>query len=96
MTVPLIWAVGDGGRGGGGAADAAAEKQRRSRNQVLGEEEQGAHIYRMGAFCPGWWLHPGQKVFLGGPGKFPARGPPLVPGGSTTRDKRGPFSLVPA
>ena len=48
------------------------------------------------AFCPGSWLHPGQKVFLGGPGKFPARGPPLVPGGSTTRDKRGPFSLVPA
>ena len=46
------------------------------------------------AFCPGSWLHPGQKVFLGGPGKFPARGPPLVPGGSTTRDKRGPFSLV--
>ena len=44
----------------------------------------------------GWWLHPGQKGFLGGPGKFPARGPPLVPGGSTTRDKRGPFSLVPA
>ena len=76
--------------------DAAAEKQRRSRNQVLGEEEQDAHIYRMGAFCPGWWLHPGQKVFLGGPGKFPARGPPLVPGGSTTRDKRGPFSLIPA
>ena len=55
-TVPVIWAVGDGGRGGGGAAemaDAASEKQRRSRNQVLGEEEQGAHIYRMGAFCPG-------------------------------------------
>ena len=47
-----------------------------------------------GAFCPGSWLHPGQKVFLGGPGKFPARGPPLVPGGYTTRDKRGPFSLV--
>ena len=47
-------------------------------------------------FCPGWWIHPGQKVFFGGPGKFPARGPPLVPGGSTTRDKRGPFSLVPA
>ena len=47
-------------------------------------------------FCPGWWLHPGQKVFLGGPGKFPARGPPLVPGGSTTRDKRGPFFLIPA
>ena len=60
-------------------------------------------------FCPGSWLHPGQKVLLsrvvdspgtkgvfGGPGKFPARGPPLVPGGSTTRDKRGPFSLVPA
>ena len=47
-------------------------------------------------FCPGWWIHPGQKVFFGGPGKFPARSPPLVPGGSTTRDKRGPFSLVPA
>ena len=47
------------------------------------------------AFCPGSWLHPGQKVFLGGPGKFLARGPPLVPGGSTTRDKRGPFSLIP-
>ena len=45
-------------------------------------------------FCPGWWLHPGQKVFLGGPGKFPARGPPLVPGGFTTGDKRGPFSLL--
>ena len=77
-------------------ADVAAEKQRRSRNQVLGEEEQGAHIYRMGAFCPRSWLHPGQKVFLGGPEKFPARGPPLVPGGSTTRDKRGPFSLISA
>ena len=48
------------------------------------------------AFCPGSWIHPGQKVFLGGPGKFPARGPPLIPGGSTTRDKRGPFSLIPA
>ena len=48
------------------------------------------------SFCPGWWLHPGQKMILGGPGKFPARGPPLVLGGSTTRDKRGPFSLVPA
>ena len=65
-------------------------------------------------FCPGSWLHPGQKallsrmkpppetkhpgqkVFLGGPGKFPARGPPLVPSGSTTRDKRGTFSLIPA
>ena len=46
-------------------------------------------------FCPGSCPHPGQKVFLGGPGKFPAHGPPLVPGGSTTRDKRGPFSLVP-
>src|SRR6185436_11926366 len=44
----------------------------------------------------GPWLHPGQKVFLGGPGKFPACSPPLVPGGSTTRDKRGPFSLIPA
>ena len=41
------------------------------------------------AFCPGSWLHPGQKVFLGGPA-------PLVPGGSSTRDKRGPFSLIPA
>ena len=50
-------------------ADAAAEKQRRSRNQVLREEEQGAHIYRMG---------------------------PFVLGEATTRDKRGPFSLVPA
>ena len=30
------------------------------------------------AFCPGSWLHPGQKVFSGGPGKFPARGQPLV------------------
>ena len=48
------------------------------------------------AFCPGWWLHPGLKIILGGPGKFPACGPPLVPGGSTTRDKRGPFSLIPA
>ena len=47
-------------------------------------------------FCLGSWLHPEKKVFLGGPGKFPARGPPLVPGGSTTRDKRGPFSLNPA
>ena len=35
-------------------------------------------------------------MFLGGPGKFPARGPPLVPGGSTTQDKRGLFSLIPA
>ena len=25
------------------------------------------------AFCPGWWLHPGLKMILGGPGKFPAR-----------------------
>ena len=27
-------------------------------------------------FCPGWWLHPGQKA------------PPFVPGETTTRDKR--------
>ena len=47
------------------------------------------------AFCPGSWLHPGQKVFLGGPEKFPARGPPLVPGRSTTRDKRGRFPSFP-
>ena len=34
-------------------ADAAAEKQRiGDGGEVLGEEEQGAHIYRMGAFCP--------------------------------------------
>ena len=46
-------------------------------------------------FCPGWWLHPGQKGLLGGPGKFPARGPPLVPGRSTTRDKRGRFPSFP-
>ena len=78
------------------------------RNQVLGEERRRKEIYG-GAFvpgeattrdkrtfCPGSWLHPGQKGFLGGPGKFPARGPPLVPGGSTTRDKRGPLSLIPA
>ena len=64
----------------------------------------------VGAFCPGWSHDPGQNallsrvvappgtkgVFLGGPGKFPARGPPLVPGGSTTRDQRGPFSPIPA
>ena len=47
------------------------------------------------AFCPGSWLHPGQKVFLGGPGKFPARDPPLVPGGSTTRAKRVRFPSFP-
>ena len=56
-TIPVIWAVGDGGRGGGGAAEmvvAAVEKQRRSRNQVLGEEEQGAHTYiGWGPFVPG-------------------------------------------
>ena len=35
-------------------ADAAAEKQQiGDGGEVLGEEEQGAHIYRMGAFCPG-------------------------------------------
>ena len=38
---------------------------------------------------------PGTKGVLGGPGKFPARGPPLVPGGSTTRDKRARFPAFP-
>src|SRR6185503_14504035 len=47
------------------------------------------------SFYPRWWLHPGQKGLLGGPGKFPARGPPLVPGRSTTRDKRGRFPSFP-
>ena len=70
---------GDGGDGG----------------EVLGEEEQGAHIYRMGTFCPGSWLHLGQKVFLGEPGKFPARGPPLVPSGSTTGTKGARFPSFP-
>ena len=78
-----------GSRGGGSRTGAEM------RNQVLGEGRRRKEIYG-GAFCPGSWLHLGQKGFLGGPGKFPARGPPLVPGGSTTRDKRGPFSLVPA
>ena len=68
------------------------EAPTRDRPFVPGESTTGDKR----AFCPGSWLHPGQKVFLGGPGKFPARGPPLVPGGSTTRDKRGPFSLIPA
>ena len=60
----------------------------------------------VGAFCPGWSHDPGQKLLwvvappgkksvFGGPGKFSARGPPLVPSGSITRDKRGPFFLVP-
>ena len=46
-------------------------------------------------FCPGWWIHPGQKVFFGGPGKFPARGPPLVPGGSTPGTKGARFPSFP-
>ena len=73
--------------GGAGGTDGGREEGRR---------REEARKYMGGAFCPGWWLHRGQKGLLGGPGKFPARGPPLVPGGSTTRDKRGPFSLIPA
>ena len=70
-------------------ADAAAEKQRRSRNQVLGEEEQGAHIYRMGAFCPGWWLHSGQKGgALSRVEPPPGTKGPFVPGRGSTWDKR--------
>ena len=95
--------------GGGGASVGEFGGARRVRVRRRGRGRRRKEIYGGGAFvpgeattrdkrsfCPGSWLHPGQKGFLGGPGKFPARGPPLVPGGSTTRDKRGPFSLVPA
>jgi len=78
------------GSRGGGSRTGADEKP-----SVRRRAKEEGNIWG-GAFCPGSWVHPGQKGFLGGPGKFPARGPPLVPGGSTTRDKRGPFSLVPA
>ena len=78
-----------GSRGGGSRTGAVDEKP-----SVRRRAKEEGNIW--GAFCPGSWLHPGQKGFLGGPGKFPARGPPLVPGGSTTRDKRGMFSLIPA
>ena len=47
-------------------------------------------------FCPGWWLDPGQKVFFCGPRIPVACGPPLLPGGSITRDKRGPVFIIPA
>ena len=90
-------------------ADAAAEKQRRSRNQVLGEEEQGAHIYRMGAFCPRWSHHPGQKALLsrvmappgtkgvfGRAGKIPSPRPTFSPGWIYHPGQKGPFSLIPA
>ena len=75
-------------------ADAAAEKQRiGDGGEVLGEEEQGAHIYRMGAFCPEWSHHPGQKGLLsrvvaplgtkgvfGRAGKIPSSRPTFSPG----------------
>jgi len=48
------------------------------------------------AFGPGSWLDPGQKVFFGGPQIPPACGPPLLLGGSITRDKRGPVFVIPA
>ena len=48
------------------------------------------------AFGPGSWLDPGQKVFFGRPQIPPAYGPPLLLGGSITRDKRGPVFIVPA
>ena len=57
-------------------------------------------------FCPGGSHDPGQNALLsrvvappetkGVFGRAAARGRPLVHGGSTTRDKRGPFSLIPA
>ena len=91
-----------GSRGGGSRTGADEKPSVRRRAKEEGNIWGGAFVPGEAttrdkrSFCPGWWLHPGQKGFLGGPGKFPARGPPLVPGGSTTRDKRGPFSLVPA
>ena len=101
-------ALGDGGEAGGAIGDDGGAAQIRNA-QVLEEGGGRRDTYRGApfvpgeattrdkrAFCPGSWLHPGQKVILGGPGEFPARGPHLVPGGSTIRDKRGPFSLVPA
>ena len=88
--------LGDGGRAGGamgaGETTAARRRLRTVPKCWRKAEEEGTYIGP--PFCPGSWLHPGQKVFLGGPRKFPARGPPLVPGGSTTRDKRGSFSLI--
>ena len=84
--------------GGAGGTDGGREEGRRreeARKYMGGPFVPGEATTRdKRTFCPGWWLHPGQKGFLGGPGKFPARGPLLVPGGSTTRDKMGPFSLV--
>ena len=91
-------ALSSGRRRRGGSTAQKAKCWKRGR----GEEIYGGAFVPGGAttrdkrpFCPGWWLHPEQKGFLGGPGKFPARGPPLVPGGSTTRDKRGFPSFPP-
>ena len=91
------------GSRGGGSRTAAAAPGADEKPSVRGRAKEEGSIWGGLAttrdkrpFCPGSWLHPGQKGFLGGLGKFPARGPPLVPGGSTTRDKRGPFSLIPA
>ena len=53
------------------------------------------HPGQRGGFCPGWIHDPGQKVFLGGPGKFPDRGPPLVPGGLPPRTKGARFPSFP-
>jgi hypothetical protein len=77
---------------------------------VLGNGGGRREIYRgEGGFCPRRSHHPGLKGLLSlvvaspgtkgvfwRAGKFPAYGPLLVSGGSTTRDKRGPFSLLSA
>ena len=43
----------------------------------------------VGAFCPGWSHDPGQKALLPRVVDSPGtKGPPFVPGESTTRDKR--------
>ena len=67
-----------GGQEAVGAGDGGGTR-RRSRNQVLGgrAKEEGniwggpfvpseATTRDKRPFCPEWWLHPGQKVFLAG------------------------------
>ena len=39
---------------------------------------------KKGAFCPGWWLHPGQKAPVPPAPLDPGQKPPFVPGPKVT------------